>query len=477
MALLPLRSAYAHGALQRAVPAQNARVASIPRELRLTFTEPVILAVAALELVGPGNRPVSLGPLALARDSSQVLVAPVTGALEAGTYTVNWRIAGADGHPVRGSYRFTITPETIAAARAAADAAASATRPVPPQVSPATHHDTTIFPAGAGAFDAEAPLYAAIRWLTYLALLGVIGVVAFRYAVLGLLRRGLGDVDDSVSVPASQRAASFGAICAWLLLATALLRLGAQSIAMFGTSQAADPGSLATLVGTEWGRGWLLQLAGSLVAAIGFARAQRISGGWRLAAFGALLGAISPALSGHAVASPRWPALAISADTLHVIGAAGWLGSLAVLLFAGVPAALRLEEERRGPAVAALVNAFSPTALAFASLVGLTGLFAGWLHLGSVSALWESGYGRTLLLKLAVLSIVALTGAYNWLRVRPRLGNDTGTSRLRRSAGLEVAVGVIVVAITAVLVATPPPAADMPHGASSDAASVETPSR
>jgi copper transport protein len=478
VALLPFRSAYAHGALQRAVPAQNARVATIPRELRLTFTEPVILAVAALELVGPGNRPVSLGPLSLARDSSQVLVAPVTGALEAGTYTVNWRIAGADGHPVRGSYRFTITPETIAAARAAADSAASAIQPVPPQAPPATHHDTTTFPDGAGAFNAESPLYAVIRWFSYMALLGMIGAVAFRYAVLGLMRRGLGDVDDSVSVPASQRAASLGALCAGLLLAASLLRLIAQSIAMFGARDAADAGSLATLIGgTAWGRGWLLQLVGALVAAVGFARARRLGGHWRLAAMGALLGAISPALSGHAVASPRWPALAIAADTLHVIGAAGWLGSLAVLLFAGVPAALRLEENRRGPAVAALVNAFSPTALAFASLVGLTGLFAGWLHLGSVSALWESGYGRTLLLKLAVLSIVALTGAYNWLRVRPALGDETGTARLRRSAGIEVAVAVIVVAITAVLVATPPPAAGMEHGASHEAAAAVLPTR
>jgi copper transport protein len=279
-------------------------------------------------------------------------------------------------------------------------------------------------------------------------------------------------------VPASQRAASLGALCAGLLLAASLLRLIAQSIAMFGARDAADAGSLATLIGgTAWGRGWLLQLVGALVAAVGFARARRLGGHWRLAAMGALLGAISPALSGHAVASPRWPALAIAADTLHVIGAAGWLGSLAVLLFAGVPAALRLEENRRGPAVAALVNAFSPTALAFASLVGLTGLFAGWLHLGSVSALWESGYGRTLLLKLAVLSIVALTGAYNWLRVRPALGDETGTARLRRSAGIEVAVAVIVVAITAVLVATPPPAAGMEHGASHEAAAAVLPTR
>lgn len=465
--LAPQRELAAHGVLQRAVPAQNARVATVPRELRLTFNEPVVLAFAAIELVGPNGQPVTLGPLAHAPDSARILVTPVPGTLAAGTYTVNWRVAGADGHPVRGTYRFTVTPEAVAAAGAALDSAPVApVVPSPAQEPPATHHDSATFPQGAGAFGAESPLYAAVRWFTYVALLGLIGAVAFRYVVLGLVRRGLGTADDAITTPAAERAAAIGAVCAWLFLAAALLRLIAQSVALFGARDAADPASLAAMLGrTAWGWGWLLQLAGGLLAAIGFARARRPGGGggWTLAAVGALLAAVTPALSGHAVASPRWPALAVTSDALHVIGAAGWLGSLAILLFAGIPAAARLEEGRRGPAVAALVNAFSPTALAFAALVGLTGLFAGWLHLGSVSALWESAYGRTLLLKLGVLAVVAVTGAYNWLRVRPALGDDTGTARIRRSAGVEVAVAIVVLAITAVLVATSPPAAGMEH--------------
>jgi putative copper export protein len=91
----------------------------------------------------------------------------------------------------------------------------------------------------------------------------------------------------------------------------------------------------------------------------------------------------------------------------------------------------------------------------FAALVVGTGLFASWLHLPSPAALWQSGYGRTLLLKLAVLSLVFATGAYNWLWVRPALGADAATRRRRRSATLELAVGVLVLLVTAVLVATP----------------------
>jgi putative copper export protein len=188
------------------------------------------------------------------------------------------------------------------------------------------------------------------------------------------------------------------------------------------------------------------------------ARPRSANSGELLAGLGAAALALTPALSGHAVAAENLRALAVLADTLHVVGAGGWMGGLLVLLVVGVPAALRLASPERGPGVAVLVNAFSPTALFFAALTVGTGLFAAWLNLGgSVSALWESGYGRTLLLKLAVVSVVFFTGAYNWLRVRPALGTEVAAGKLRRSAAVELAAGMVVIVITAVLVASSPP--------------------
>jgi len=147
--------------------------------------------------------------------------------------------------------------------------------------------------------------------------------------------------------------------------------------------------------------------------------------------------------------------LAILADGLHIIGASGWLGSLLILLAAGIPAAMRLETDHRGRAVADLVNAFSPTALAFAGLTASAGVFAAWLHLGTIPALWQTDYGKTLLVKIALLAIVMATGAYNFLYVKPRLGKLEGVKSIRRSATIEVAVAAVVLLVTAVLVATP----------------------
>lgn len=468
-AFASIRDLEAHTGLRRSSPGKGAHLSTAPRELRLTFTEAVERPGARLTLVGPGGREVALGTLTVPPDSGRQLLAAITGPMQAGTYTVRWQITGRDGHPVRGEFVFVVAPgaagttsvlddTTVARSDTAghgvhAAAGDSATRA-------ATHHDPTSFPTRSGGFDAESPLFVAVRWLTYVALLGLVGAVAFRFVVLGLAARRADASADAVIPTAAERAAAIGLACSALLLAAAVLRLVAQSIALHGlTAEAFDPGMAASmLTGTVWGWGWLLQVAAGALALFGFARARRHErSGWGLAAAAGMLAAVSPALSGHAAAAPRLAGLAVAADALHVVGAAGWLGSLAVLLFAGVPAAMRLDDRQRGPAVASLVNAFSPTALGFAALVALTGLFAGWLHLGRVDALWGSEYGRLLLLKVGVLGIVALTGAWNWLKVRPALGDDTGTALLRRSAGVEVAIAVVVVAITAVLVATSPP--------------------
>jgi putative copper export protein len=155
---------------------------------------------------------------------------------------------------------------------------------------------------------------------------------------------------------------------------------------------------------------------------------------------------------------PRLASVAVLADALHVLGAGGWLGTLLVVVLVGIPIALRQAESERGQAAAALVNAFSPVALACAAAIAITGVLAAWMHLGTVSALWASDYGRVLLVKLAVIVVIATLGAVNWRVLRPALGNVDAARRIRGSAIAELAIGALVLAITAVLVVTPTPA-------------------
>lgn len=454
--------ASAHGALKRSEPANGAHLSTAPRQLRLTFNEAVELAVARVELIGPDSVRVALSPLRRG-DSAAVIVTDVIGPLVAGTYTVAWQIAGRDGHPVRDRFRFTIAPGAaglgpIAAAPTAAESPAGDSAAAPLVQG---HHDPVTMPSGEG-FDAESPAFAAVRWLGFTATLALIGILGFGLVVLPAARRG-GALPAAVHDAAASRLPLPGVAAAVLLLVAAALRLVAQSVAMHGGADAFDAALVAAMVGgTLWGTGWLVQVAAAALALAGFLALRRgRAAGWPLAAAAAVAAALSASISGHAAAVRGATALAVTADVAHVLAAGGWLGTLLALTAVGLPAARRAAREQSGAAVAAMVRAFSPAALACAAVVAVTGVVSAWLHLGTPGALAGSGYGRTLVVKLVLLALVAATGAYNWRRVQPALSHDGGPARLRRSSTVELALGALVLVVTAVLVATPTPV-DLP---------------
>lgn len=460
-------AARAHAMLKGSQPASGALLATVPDAIRLDFTEAPELSVSRIELRAPDGTLIALADIIAARDSRRSIIATIQQALVAGTYTVVWMVAGTDGHPMHGSFSFTIAPGAtgLGVMPLLSQAGESGAGVVVPgrESPPMSHHHAASMPLG-GGFDAESPVYVAVRWLLFTGILLVIGAVAFRYAVLGFLgrreraRTGRKERSESAMlVAARSRAAGIGFVASLLVAVAVVLRLIAQSYAMHGPDQVWNAPLVSTMLGrTVWGWGWILQVAGVAVAAGGLTAARRgTRAAWPIAAIGAVMLAFTPALSGHAASAPRLTALAVLADGFHVVGASGWLGSLLMLVAVGIPVALGMEEAARGPAVADFVNAFSPTALVFAGLTASTGVFAAWLHLGTVPALWQTSYGKTLLVKLAILSVVAGTGAYNWLRVKPSLGNVEGASRIRRSAVVELSVGVLVLIVTAVLVATP----------------------
>jgi putative copper export protein len=373
---------------------------------------------------------------------------------------VAWQIAGADGHPVRGRFTFVVlqSARVDTAPSGPADEPAVDTTPPAGAAGPATHHPGTTFPDD-GRLGVESPAYVAIRWVGFSALLVIIGVVGLEYLVTRAVRRRGRAGSGAIVQGVRGRSAVIGAAAAGVLIATA----GARAVAQFAVIR--DPGGAEglellsrILLRTTWGWGWLLQVAAAIAALATFLRMRRSPDrGWPLALTAALVLAVTPALAGHAAAVEGYGPLPILTDALHVLGAGGWLGTLFALLLAGLPAAVRLGNRDASAVVAELVNAFSPAALLFAGVAATTGVFAAWLHLGTLAAVWQSTYGRTLLLKVVVLSGAAATGFYNWRRVRPALGDEVATARLRRSSTVELLIALAVLLVTAVLVATPPP--------------------
>jgi copper transport protein len=103
-----------------------------------------------------------------------------------------------------------------------------------------------------------------------------------------------------------------------------------------------------------------------------------------------------------------------------------------------------------------LVPRFSGLAMVCVAVLVVTGGFAAWVHVGGVGALVDTAYGRLLLLKMALAALVLATGAVNFKRITPRLGDPRGQRAMVRAASLELALACAVFAVTAILIRTSP---------------------
>ncbi len=449
----PLRSAQAHPRLLAAEPAAESRLTTLPTRLSLSFSERLTLALSRLTLSDSAGRAVALDTLRAGAADGKSLTARIRGALAPGRYVVRWQAAGADGHPLRGEYRFEILPAAMA--------------PAPLEAS------LFSFGASEGAeFGVESSSYVVVRAVLFAGVVTLIGILSLTQLILPRVARrleargaapgsaieGLAPAVTTMVAEATRRAWTV-ASCVFVMVGViTVARLVAQHATMFGTGEHMSHGSItALLTGSAWARGWWLAIGASAVGVWGVRAAGRSNAYGSLSVgVAALALAISLALSGHPAAAQE-PVLAVTLDVAHVIGAGGWVGGLAAMMLLAVPSALASGGDQRHEMVGELVRAFSPTALMFAGIVFVTGVLVAWRNLGTVDALWRSVYGQTLVVKLALLSVAAAAGAYNWKRVLPQLGSASSTVNLRRSAGIEMIAAVAVLVVTAVLVATPMP--------------------
>lgn len=450
--LVPTR-AYAHAHLKRSDPAAGARLTAPPQFIRLWFTEQPDVAMTFASLTDSTGTRFGLGNARREITGQMGIALRVLDALPPGRYTLSWRTAASDGHPSAGKFTFVIQQ-----ARAATS--------IPPP-SPSTARSGTIGPlingrsaetsGSADEMDAASSAGNSLaRSFLFLGLMALVGATCFKVVVL----RRANAVPAELKRRMARQAAVLGVSAASLVIIISLIRLRLESQMMSAMPEM--PGmvrltSLEMVTQTDWGLGFIVQLTTAVAALIGFTLAIRlVRGGWFLAVVSAVLLALTPALGGHAAASPRFTSLMIAADWFHVLGAAGWLGSLLSLMLIGVPMALILEPTERWVSVASLVNSFSNVALICAGIVVVSGIFASWIHLEHLTALWRTTYGKVLLVKLVFVAITLGIGGYNFKRVQPQLSTQMGTERLRRSAATELGTAFLILLVTGLLTGISP---------------------
>jgi methionine-rich copper-binding protein CopC len=102
-------AAFAHNQLVSSGPANASAVETSPSNIELTFDQPVQggKGLNTVVVVGPNGTDQWQGGEAAVRGN--VVTTPVRELGPAGDYRVGYRILSADGHPVTGEIRFTLT--------------------------------------------------------------------------------------------------------------------------------------------------------------------------------------------------------------------------------------------------------------------------------------------------------------------------------------------------------------------------------
>lgn len=437
---------WAHAHLKRSDPSAGSRVTNSLLVIRLWFTEKPELSFTSVSLRDSGGREIAMTLPEAGQPGDNEIHFRLSGPLAPGHYTLTWRTAAADGHPSRGTIGFTVVSEVTAAPLGTA-----LTSPV---VSTEGSKISGNGPeAGEEEGNAASPANSLARALLFTALLAVIGVVAFRVLVVPRARTVTSEMCERMA----RRAAALGLLASVIVILVSLVRLYFE-VRMMSSMQMMQTANLNQIVTqTLWGNAFVIQVAAAVVAFVAFALAVRgMRIGWIIATISAVVLAITPGLGGHAASSPRFTSLMVSADFLHVLGAASWLGSLLCIMLIGVPIALTADGTNRWENIASLINSFSPIALGSATLVVASGTLASWIHLERLSSLWTTSYGKALLLKLLLVGCILTIGAYNFRRVQPQLVNEQGVTRLRKTAGIELAVGFLILLVTGLLTGISP---------------------
>lgn len=411
VALVLPGTAAGHATLVGATPETQSTIDSAPALLSLRFDQTVTATTSAIEVFSPSGSRIA-GPTQRSADG-RVLTARLRGAKRGEAYTVRWRATSSDGHTGSGVYTFGV----------------GVTPPVPTE-----------------AYGASGPSWTddAARWAFFVSLALLLGTTGLRLLVLREpLPARLSDRLYGVAVVGGVATLNVG-IAAFVMRAEDALQVPFADL-LYG-----DLSPMATK--TRFGLAFIAMTLGFAVATALVLLAwifDRPSLLWP--AFVVGLGfATGLSLSGHQGVEPNATALTGLADWLHLAAALMWVGGLVALAACVWPLAPSLRR--------AAFLGFSRIATVLVAVLVVAGVYLSIARLPSVADLWETSYGRTLLLKLGVVVVALGWGAFHHLVVRPRIERDDAPQGLGRSLIGESSVAILVLLVAAVLVnAQPPP--------------------
>ena len=414
-------SAFAHSVLLGTEPANDAVVKESPGRVELRFNEPVEMSLGGIRVFdSEGNR---VDADRVSPNGARRVGVDIEGELERGTYTVAWRAISADSDPISGAFVFHVQERGVQPGGISVESLTGTTATVDVFFTAGRFFDFALLLLSLGGAVVLVIALPSAPWHVKRRLYGVLAGLATALALVALLNIFF------------QGAAAGG-----------LRILDAFRWTVF-----------TNVLETRYGEMMLVQAALAATLALTAMALRHSEGRDRrtLTALTLVLGAgmaLTPSFSGHASTAGK---LALTSDIAHIIAAALWTGGLGFLVLA-----LVLAREDRWPLATRAVPRFSNMAVVSVAALLIAGVINGYLQVRTWSALWETRYGLLLLAKIALVIPLLGLGAYNNRYAVPRLKAGIASVLERRRfltvAGVELAIMVAVVAVTAVLVNAEP---------------------
>lgn len=409
MAFANISVCHAHATLVISNPPDNSILNEYPQHISLEFSEPV--SPIFFSLVLPDGTIRQLDSIEASRNRLTVRTPDIR---QHGTHALNWRVVSADGHPVGGSFVYSIGTPTIA-----------------------TNSESR-------KTDAE------VRDLIWLAKLLIYAGCFF--GVGGIFFSSWMDADHSNRDPILLVVLLSG------LVAVAIsVPLQGLDVLSFRVAQLTR--AMVWKAGFDTTYGTSALLAGSAICLALLAYLFKSLA--RLLSVIALIGVgLAFGSSGHAAtATPQW--LTRSAVIIHVTCAAFWTGSLYPLV--------RLFASGRASAPSAL-RRFSRTIVFAVVPMLVAGTLLACVQLQRFDALWLTDYGRVLVGKSLLVAIVLILAAVNrFMFTSPaENGDPVASTKLGTTIRAEIFLILGILAIAGLWRFTPPPRAIMPETVASE---------
>ena len=405
----------AHAGLKSSEPAASSVLEQAPKEIALNFGEAVEVSFGSIRLFDSNSQLIVLptpkyGALDGAVDAKTVRVEIPE--LEPGSYLVVWRVVSADSHPVQGAFAFQIGTRGLDLADLGEEILASSNTPASVRL-----------------------MMGLARWLSFLGVMVLVGAMLLAIRVVGISR-----IDKIIFV--AWMVALVGSVFVLLLQAPYALGLAMSVSEIFGSVDDVLQTRLGTWLAV---RGAILMVFLLLI----WRRDLHQKSIYRMLASLAGIGLFATfSISGHP-GMREFSVLSIGTDIVHFLCVSAWMGGLVTLVLLG------REWQGKSPRV---ISWFSFTATISMPIMVATGVAQAWRMMEGFQNIFSTTYGIVLSVKvlLVVVAIAAGTRARQLFKSKKVEQQDLKEIKFSKTIVVESMIGIVVLAVTAVLVSVPP---------------------